>query len=174
MIILKFVLVILLVFISSFIVTTIEDKLKKRKIHEFSFKESLDLTNIPIITFYCGNKKLNFIVDTGSTYSHISKEVANTLPKDLISEIDSGDAISTLGFTGDREIQNSILIDLKYKDSEYPTEIYISDGLSKVFEDLKVNEGITLHGVLGNNFLNTYDYIIDFKEYIMYSKKNKK
>ena len=37
-----------------------------RKKVKMSFKESMNLTELPIVTFYNGTNKLNFLLDTGS------------------------------------------------------------------------------------------------------------
>ena len=46
---------------------------------KLSIKESLELTNIPIITLYNNDKPFNFLLDTGSSESHIRSDVANKL-----------------------------------------------------------------------------------------------
>ena len=38
-----------------------------------SFREALDLVGLPIVTFYQGDKKLNFLLDTGANLSVINK-----------------------------------------------------------------------------------------------------
>ena len=46
----------------------------KRRL-SMSFRESLDLTDLPIITFRQGKEKINLILDTGSSKSVIIPEV---------------------------------------------------------------------------------------------------
>lgn len=156
------------------IINVVERRIKNKGADKISFREALDFSSLPIITFMCGEKKLNFMLDTGSTHSHISSEVRASLADDEITETSPDNVIDVIGFTGERRTQSSILISLRYKDTEYPTEVFVSEDLTKTFEDLKVSEGIQLHGILGNDFFNMYDYIIDFKEFMVYSKKKRK
>ena len=39
---------------------------------------------------------------------------------------------------------------------------------------IKKDFNIDIHGILGGDFLSKYEYIIDFKEYIAYSKRYEK
>lgn len=172
--IVQLIVILVLVFGLATIVNAVERRARDKGIDKISFREALDLSGLPIITFMCGEKKLNFMLDTGSTHSHISSEVRASLTDDEVTETPPDNVIDVIGFTGDRQTQNSILISLKYKDTEYPAEVYVSEGLTKAFEDLKASEGIQLHGVLGNDFFNMYDYIIDFKEFIVQSKRKRK
>lgn len=172
--IIQLIIILVITFGLATIINVAERRIKDKGINKISFKEALDLSGLPIITFMCGKKKLNFMLDTGSTHSHISSEVRASLSDDEITETSPDNVIDVIGFTGERRTQGSILISLKYKDTEYPTEVFVSESLTKAFEDLKVSEGIQLHGILGNDFFNMYDYIIDFKEYIVHSKKKKR
>lgn len=169
--VLQFIFILALAFGLAALLNTTEKS--KGVIDRISFKESLDLSDLPIITFFCGDKKLNFLLDTGSTHTHISSETRDSLSDEDVTETNYGDDIETIGFNGDKEVQKSILISLKYKDTEYPTKVYVNSGLSMAFKEIKDKNGIQLHGVLGNDFFNVYDYIIDFKDFIVYSKKKK-
>ena len=54
----------------AYIVNKIEAT-KKEINSRMSFKEALDLIELPIVTFYQGDKKLNFMLDSGSNLSII-------------------------------------------------------------------------------------------------------
>ena len=41
----------------------------RKKSSEISFREAMDLAELPVITFYNGDKKINFLLDTGSNIS---------------------------------------------------------------------------------------------------------
>lgn len=53
--------IMLAVIILSIIINGIEDYCKQSKRVNMSFKEAMDLVELPVVTFYNGNKKLNFI-----------------------------------------------------------------------------------------------------------------
>jgi hypothetical protein len=43
--------------------------------------------------------------------------------------------------------------------------------LNDLFNTIKENYGVTVHGILGTNFLDKYNYVIDFKDYKLYRRK---
>ena len=61
-----------------FLITTIAiiywiTKDTNKRINSYmSFRESMDLTELPVVTFYQGDKKINFLLDTGSNNSLIN------------------------------------------------------------------------------------------------------
>ena len=61
--------------IVAVIINGIERYHKKNDTTTISFKEAMDLVELPIITFYNCNTKLNFLLDTGSNNSHINKKM---------------------------------------------------------------------------------------------------
>jgi len=140
-------------------------KLFKTKKNEISFKQGLDLTGLPIITFNQGNIKLNFILDTGANYSIID---ANYI--DNIQYTPSNEQSSIYGMEG-KERQTSVCnIDITYKDVTYSDRFLIAD-LSPSFSKIKQESGVILHGILGSFFFQKYQYVLDFKELIAYSQK---
>ena len=67
--------IILAVIILSIIINGVEDYCKQRKRVNMSFKEAMDLVELPVVTFYNGDKKLNFLLDTGSNISQINSSI---------------------------------------------------------------------------------------------------
>jgi hypothetical protein len=65
------------IFVALF-VTFFED-LKKSNRKKISFKEALDLTELPVITFIGKEKKLNFLIDTGANNSILNESVAKKM-----------------------------------------------------------------------------------------------
>lgn len=131
-----------------------------------SIKESLDLCNLPIITFTNNGNKYNFVLDSGSSESHTSKSVIDT----MIST-DSDNTMSIIGFAGNHEVNPSKVVELEYKDMIFTTNLYVSEGLDVTFKNLKESMGVTLHGIIGNDFLVKNGYILDFYNAIAYTKK---
>lgn len=129
----------------------------------FSFKESLDLAGLPIITFRQGNNKFNFLLDTGSNVSYINgTSLIETIP------IDSKD--SFIGAEGVSKECQLCYIKLCYKDAEYQQTFRVAD-LTAAFSQVKTATGVTLNGIIGNDFMEKYKYCIDFKEYLVYQRK---
>ena len=139
--------------------------LKRNKI---SFRESLDLVDLPIVTFKNNNIKLNFLLDTGSNVSYINKEVLSQLQYETTNRIDQ-----FMGASGEVQVVNIIKMSLLYKDKKDYIEYFSIADLSKAFNAIKSENGVTIHGILGNSFFLTYGYILDFEEKSFYNRKLK-
>lgn len=141
---------------------------KATKIHKMSFKESIDLTELPIITFEVGkNKKFNFLLDTGSNDSIVDRTALETKG---VSYIDAGMEGNLVGLDSTESKKVSFVkIDLFYKERTYSNNFLVTD-LSTVINSIKESSGVVMHGLLGSNFFNKYKYVIDFDKLIAYSK----
>lgn len=149
----------------AYIVNKIEAT-KKEINSRMSFKEALDLIELPIVTFYQDDKKLNFMLDSGSNFSIIDINAVNNLK---LKHTKLNKVNSIIGING--ETRNAGFINLKfsYKHINFDYDFQYLD-LSNVVDSLKQN-GITIHGILGNQFFIKYKYILDFNDLIAYSKK---
>lgn len=129
---------------------------------KISFKEGLDLTELPIVTFKHGDIKLHFLLDTGSNISYINESVV----KELDAE-DLNACSSTVGVGGNDIETRHYNIKIGYKDQEFIEEFGALD-LSASFASIEAESGIKLHGILGNRFFEKYKYVLDFRELIAY------
>lgn len=136
----------------------------KEKIEPISFRQGFDLTELPIVTLYQGNVKLNFVLDTGSSISVIDKKVL----KDIKYK-ETDQSIPLVGIEGNLNSRDICQIELEYKGKKYECDCSVID-LTKAFATLKESHGVTLHGLLGSQFFNKYKYVLDFEELIAYSK----
>lgn len=137
-------------------------KNKEKEKTKISFKEGLDLTELPIVTFYQGNKKLHFLLDTGSNISYINK--------DVLKEIEATDlksASNTFGVEGNGIETRHYNIEIGYKDNKFVEE-FGAVNLNAAFSTIEADSGIKLHGIIGNRFFEKYKYILDFKELTAY------
>lgn len=130
-----------------------------------SFKQGFDLTDMPVITLYQGEKKFNFLLDTGSNNSAISKHVIDQFEHTPIKE----KTTTVFGIEGKISSAPISKVTLSYKDKSY-TYDYIINDLEAAFNQIKVETGVTLHGIIGSRFFNQYRYVLDFAELIAYSK----
>ena len=131
-----------------------------------SFKEALDLTNLPIVTFVNNKKKFNFLLDTGSNRSVINE---SSLKDCAYKKIDGVNTLS--GLDGVERIVNNVSLDLCYKGKIYEETFQVTD-LAPAVKSLKEETGVNLHGILGNQFFQNYRYILNFDEMIAYSKNS--
>lgn len=135
---------------------------KRKEETKISFKEGLDLTELPIVTFYQGSKKLHFLLDTGSNISYINKAVLSSIEA---TDLDSSS--NTFGVEGNAVETHHYSIEIGYKDQKFTEEFGAVD-LNAAFSAIEKESGIKLHGIIGNRFFERYKYILDFRELIAY------
>jgi hypothetical protein len=139
-------------------------KEEKNKEH-MSFREAMDLTNLPIVTFYQGNNKFNFLLDTGSTLSVINKDSLSSMIHHKSNK--TGDLFGVDGVK--REVSYAS-INLVYKEHTYKEEFQVLD-MQEAINQIKADSGVNMIGIIGSEFFRKYKYILDFNELIAYSKK---
>lgn len=133
--------------------------------NKISFKETLDLTDLPIVTFEQNGNKINFLLDTGANRSVINKAI---LPNYTYTELGANNTLS--GLDGIKRVVDNINMNINYGDAVFEETFQVSD-LSPVFDSIKQETGATLHGILGNAFFQKYKYVIDFNSLMFYSRK---
>jgi hypothetical protein len=140
------------------------NKFSGKNVEPMSFMESMNLTELPVVTFYQEDKKFNFLLDTGSSDCIIDSNILDQI------EHEESDLQSNLfGLEGKRRLVKACRICLSYKGGQYEYDYLISD-MKDAFTNIKQTTGVTLHGILGSKFFNTYKYILDFDKMIAYSK----
>ena len=162
--VLKIIVILLAVIFAAVIVNSIESYCKQKKKETMSFREAMDLTELPIVTFYNNDKKLNFLLDTGSDLSHINKSLLSSLE---YKEIDESRNIISVG--GNTQSTGCCDMTVTYKNKKFIYRFYISD-LDEAFGIIKAETGVQIHGILGSKFFAKYKYILDFESLIAYSK----
>ena len=145
----------------------VRDELKKEKT-KISFKESLDLVELPVITFMNNNKKLNLLIDSGSDISYLCSKVISEL--NLTSEEEKVELNIITGIKSVDSICNKVKLNLSFKDNNFVEKFIILPELDHQFDDIKKENGVKIDGILGNSFLSKYKYIIDYKDLSVYMK----
>ena len=130
-----------------------------------SFQNSMDLADAPVVTLYQGDKKINFLLDTGATCCTINNAVLKNLEYENMDEL-----VNNRGIEGNNVQCKTCSIKVTYKNKGYKIPCIIQD-LSKTLDALKQETGVTVHGILGTNFFNSFNYVLDFEKYIAYSKE---
>lgn len=155
--------IVFLVLVVVFVTRTIEE-VKKKNNRKISFRESMNLTELPVVTFYNKDRKLNFLLDTGSNISHINKSSLPSLEYEKTNT-----QAETMGFEGNKVNSEFCKMTIYYKDQKFEEEFSITD-LDGAFDIIKKENGVQIHGILGSKFFEKYKYILDFKELIAYIK----
>lgn len=131
---------------------------------QVSFREAYDLTGLPIVTFKQGKNKINLLIDTGSTKSVILPSLL-----DVIKFTDLNEGGTIFGMEGNVINTSYVNIDFKLHKNDYSEKFQVVD-MSSAFNAIKQDTGVTIHGILGNSFFENYGYVLDFKDFIAYSK----
>lgn len=129
-----------------------------------SFKESLDLTELIIITAYQNNKKLNFLLDSGATDSAINIRELKNLKYEEMKEVNV-----FFGIDGEQSYSKMVNLQFTINDKSYDTIFQVVD-MSQALDLIKQESGVTVHGILGNKFFKKYKYILDYNKLAVYKK----
>lgn len=154
------------VVILAIIINGVEDYCRQKKRVNMSFKESMDLVELPIITFYNGDKKLNFLLDTGSNISQINSSILPLLDHKKVEEKD----MDITGIEGNKVNTGFCEMAITYKGQEFVSEFCVHD-LDDAFAIVKEESGVQIHGILGSLFFQKYKYVFNFESLIAYSKR---
>ena len=155
--------VVILVLVIVFIINTIDD-IRKRNNSKISFKEAMDLVELPVVTFYNGDTKLNFLLDTGSNVSYINSSIIPLLVHEKTDK-----EMNTIGIEGNKVSNQFCKMSVTYKNQVFEEEFSIAD-LDEAFSVVKQESGVQIHGILGSKFFERYKYVLDFKELTAYIK----
>lgn len=163
--VLKIVVILLAVILLAIIINGAEDYCRQKKRENMSFREAMDLVELPVVTFYNKDTKLNFLLDTGSDLSYINKSI---LPSLKYKEVNESRNIISVG--GNSQTLGCCDMTVTYRNQKFIDRFYISD-LDEAFRAIKAETGVQIHGILGSKFFAKYKYILDFESLIAYSKK---
>lgn len=152
---------VIILIITAAIITGILAGIKKKN-SEISFREAMDLAELPVITFYNGDRKINFLLDTGSNISYLNKSIVSSLVVES-----TGEKSNIIGIEGNKVNCKICKMIIRRKNQEFEEEFSIAD-LDKAFRIVKEESGVQIHGILGSRFFEKYKYVLDFKDYIAY------
>lgn len=134
------------------------------KITPIPFKESVDLINLPVVTFTNNNTKLHFLLDTGSDDSYINSNILDKL--EITQKYAVCRNITTA--SGNAESNLAIAMNISYMDKTFHNIFIVSD-FEEAFNRAVGSSGIVIHGILGSKFFARYKYILDYVKLAAYS-----
>lgn len=161
--VLKIVFVLLLVGVAAIVAHFVDLVRSKNSYDRMSFRETMDLTGLPIVTFRQGENKFNFVLDTGAYSSIIDSRVLDKLQ---YTELE-GKSIG-YGIDGKEHHMDIVGIVLTYKDKDYSDAFRVLD-MTASFDALKRDYGVTVHGLLSSAFFERYKYVLNYNELVAYS-----
>lgn len=146
-------------------ITFFED-LKRSNRKKISFKEALDLTELPVVTFIGKGKKLNFLIDTGANNSILNESVATKMKL----KWEEFDGVETNTAGGNINLNRVTNLVIKFDDKREYDECFLISNMDDAFNSIKTETGVMIHGILGSNFFAKYKYIIDYDSLALYVK----
>lgn len=161
----KIIFIILTAIFVGLFITFFED-IKKSNRKKISFKEAIDLTELPVVTFISKGRKLNFLLDTGANNSILNESVANKM--ELKCEEFDGVETNTAG--GNINLNKVTNLIIKFDDNREYDECFLISNMDDAFNNIKAETGVMIHGILGSNFFTRNKYIIDFDSLALYVK----
>lgn len=161
----KIIFIILTAIFVGLFITFFED-IKKSNRKKISFKEAIDLTELPVVTFISKGRKLNFLLDTGANNSILNESVANKM-KLKCEEFDGVETNTAGGNINLNKVTNLII---KFDDNREYDECFLISNMDDAFNNIKAETGVMIHGILGSNFFTRNKYIIDFDSLALYVK----
>ena len=105
------------------------------------------------------------LLDTGANISIIDKELSST-----INTKETPRVSKITGIGGSVKDVAIVDIILQYKNNTFEDGFQVTD-MSSTFSAIKNATGVTIHGIIGNKFMQKYKYILDFDKMIAYSRK---
>lgn len=147
----------------AFLINGIEDYNKKK----VSLDKSMDAAYLPIITFAIKDKDLkdtniNFLIDTGANGSVINSGILENYNYQK-----SNKTGSIFGMEGNKQEIEYASMNFSLEGKGYSEEFQVVD-MNNSFDNVEKENGITIHGILGNTFLARYGYVINFKDFTFY------
>ena len=120
------------------------------------------ISNLPIIVVIVKNKRLCFIIDTGSTCSLIDSNVVEYF-KDITTPV--GD-YNISGIDGIKHKVDVVTLPFTFESRSYSPKFCVKP-LLEAFKDIETESGIQVHGLLGTDFLMENKWIIDFDKLVI-------
>lgn len=134
--------------------------------NKLDFKNNFKKHKLPILTLIFNGNKYNFLMDTGADINMLNKSAFDIINQDAKAKIEGNFNISTAG--GD---MNSELTTLNFK---YGNKKFIENftiiNVDAAFNNVLIDNGIQLHGVLGSSFFEKHKWSLDFDNMVVWTK----
>lgn len=160
------IIIVLLIAVLGAATANLIEIIRNKNNNKISFKETMDLCDLPIVTFVNDNQKINFLLDTGASRSVLDE---NVLKEKELKYMESENTGTVYGMEGNAVEVKYVNMDITYKDNVYNEWFQVVD-MSKAFSAVKQESGVNLHGILSSTFFERYKYVLDFADLVFYTK----
>lgn len=166
MVILEAVIILVVVCVLAVIINGIRDYHRTNSLTRLSFADTMGRLNLPIVSLTNNGQTFKFLIDTGATLSLVD---SNILDKLDYSKLDiKGTAY---GIDGNVVNVDYVAMTLSHGDTEFTEQFQVMR--LDAFDNLREADNIDLVGILGGAFLKRYNFVVDYKELIAYTKVDK-
>lgn len=125
---------------------------------KYSLSHGLTSIGLPTIPVEVNNKKLCFILDSGSTCSLIDSTVVEYF-KDIVEP--AGDYCIS-GIEGTKHKVDIVTLPFNFEGQIYKPKFCVRP-LLDAFKGIEDESGIQVHGLIGTDFLLENKWIVDFR-----------
>lgn len=132
-----------------------------------SFETTVTELGLIYATFTCNGKAMNFILDTGSNISYVDAAAVSEMDLELHECNDS-----VMGLGGSKVMDYYCSLKLETPETVTVIDLPIND-FSGPFGVIERENGVKIHGLLGNNFLLASKYVIDYEKMKVLKPKSK-
>jgi hypothetical protein len=133
-----------------------------------SFSKGFKSPNIPLATFYQGDKELIFLLDTGSENNVTNQKTLSFVEHTILKD---ANVTHTLSGVGGTEEVFSCSISFGCDSEQYTENFLVSNSIDAAIEMIRQEHGIIISGILGSQFLKKNNVVMDFNTLMAYSKK---
>ena len=166
MVILEVAIIFVVVCVLAVIINGIEDYHRTNSLIRLSFADTMGRLKLPIVSLTNNGQTFKFLIDTGATLSVID---SNILDKLNYSKLDiKGNAY---GIDGNIVNVDYVAMTLSHGDTKFVEQFQVMR--LDAFDNLRETDNIDLAGILGGTFLERYNFVVDYKELIVYTKVDK-
>lgn len=166
--IVSLVLLVIIVCVLSYCVVVLFDRTKPDTDTVYSFNEAMDIIELPVLVLTNNGQSYRFILDSGSNGCHLDKRAIGNLDIESTSEATSSSMSTGAGVIETSKDKAQIKFTLN--NTVFSIPFFIED-LSQPFDYIKKTDGMTIHGILGSNFLRANKWVLDFAKNVAYMKK---
>lgn len=155
-IIIGFIVTITCIFVAGFLY-------KEKHNYSFSFEDTIGTVKVPVVSFEHKGKVVNFIIDTGASHSIINSDCIEEFDYKQIENAGS----FVRGINGDKVKTALACVELTKEGHTFSDVFQVAPIPTLKWQEEKY--GIHIQGLLGNQFLKKYRFLINYKHLNAYS-----